>query len=466
MRHSLILALLCIPFMSSGTTFQVGPGKEYPTPNALYLAGVVQDGDMIEIDHGDYIGTDCLAHWDKDSLFIYGSPGGTHMIANGASLLGKGIWVLSGNDITVMNIEFSGAAVPDKNGAGIRLDGVGLTVINCYFHDNENGILTSNQGVGDIVITETEFANNGYGDGFSHNLYVGHVRSLIFMFNYTHHANVGHNLKSRAQNNFIYYNRIMDEESGNSSRLIDLPNGGFSIVMGNLLMQGNNAENNNLVGYGQEGLSNDENKLYFINNTLVNKRQASCIFVDIDGQPDSVVIVNNIFAGTGTVTNGHVTRFDYNLRELNIADVRFENEAIYDYRIRADSPARDYGTALPPAGGNSLAPEWAYAHPTGSNERTIYGEIDAGAYEYEGTSSLEHAAGKSTKVWPNPTSGQIRLEMNIDDIEFIRVFHPSGRCVMITKDAIPDLTPLLPGVYVLQIIMKDGVILTSFVTRI
>jgi hypothetical protein len=55
---------------------------------------------------------------------------------------GKGIWVISGNDTVVENIEFSGAAVPDANGAGIRFEGVNLTVRNCYFHHNQNGILT------------------------------------------------------------------------------------------------------------------------------------------------------------------------------------------------------------------------------------------------------------------------------------------------------------------------------------
>ena len=70
----------------------------------------------------------------------------------------------------------------------------------------------------------------------------------------------------------------MDEQNGESSRLIDLPNGGFSIVMGNLLMQGNNAQNNNLVGYGLEGLSNTLSEFYFINNTLVNKRNSLVYF--------------------------------------------------------------------------------------------------------------------------------------------------------------------------------------------
>ena len=76
--------------------------------------------------------------------------------ADGQYILGKGIWVLAGNNITVESIEFFGATVPDHNGAGIRLDGVGMNVQRCFFHDNENGILTSNPYAGEIIIEHSE----------------------------------------------------------------------------------------------------------------------------------------------------------------------------------------------------------------------------------------------------------------------------------------------------------------------
>ena len=41
--------------------------------------------------------------------------------------------------------------MPDKNGAGIRLEGHGLVVRNCYFHDNEDGILTDGGGDVDFI---------------------------------------------------------------------------------------------------------------------------------------------------------------------------------------------------------------------------------------------------------------------------------------------------------------------------
>jgi len=390
MRTILVIFFLFACTQLAATTHQVGPTKMYLTPNALYQAGVVQQGDTITIDAAIYSGTATLAVWQPDNLVIKGIGGRPHLQANGAYIYGKGIWVFAGNDITVENIEFSGASVPDKNGAGIRLDGIGITVRNCYFHHNENGILTSNPQAGDLLIEYTEFAYNGYGDGYTHNLYVGRVNSLTFRYNYSHHTMIGHNLKSRARNNYILYNRIMDEQTGNSSRLIDLPNGGPALVMGNLLMQGNNAPNNNLLGYGKEGLSNPApHELYVINNTFLNKRQASCRFLDIQNGTTATAI-NNIFTGTGTVFSGPITNQSNNLVEPVISNLNFIDEPNYDYRIAGNSPAKDMGTTVPPMNGFQLTPDKVYVHPVNQEMRPlINGTIDVGAYEYNACLNLD-----------------------------------------------------------------------------
>ena len=97
-------------------------------------------GDTIEIDADVYEGD--VAIWYQDNLTIRGVGGGrAHLKANGNNAEGKGIWVIKGNNTVVENIEFSESTVPDENGAGIRQEGAGLTVRNCSFHDNENGIL-------------------------------------------------------------------------------------------------------------------------------------------------------------------------------------------------------------------------------------------------------------------------------------------------------------------------------------
>ena len=372
------LLLLSTYFYAYSTIHTVGQGQSYATPNALYTASIVSAGDTIHIYPQNYSGTDALAVWLEDDLVIQGIGTKPHLIADGQYIWGKGIWVLFGNNITVENIEFSGATVPDKNGAGIRLDGVGMTIRDCYFHDNENGILTASGG-GNILIEYSEFAYNGFGDGQSHNLYVNNVDRLTFRYNYSHHAKIGHNLKTRAAENIISYNRIMDEGTGNSSRLIDLSNGGKTTIIGNLLMQGPNAKNNNLIGYGLEGLTKPVNELYVYNNSLVNKRVASCVFVHIQAGTSKAEIINNIFGGTGTLIDGSATAVTNNYVNESLPAIGFTAESNYDYSLRSNSPAIDYGTTS-----ITSLPSSVYIHPTDRDARSISNTvIDAGAYEYD-----------------------------------------------------------------------------------
>ncbi len=456
--NKLLLILVMLASNVYGKTHQVGSTQTYTSPHELYLANVVQEGDTIEIAAEIYTGTAALAVWQPNNLVIKGVGGRPHLIANGQYIWGKGIWVLAGNDITVENMEFSGAAVPDRNGAGIRLDGIGLTVRHCFFHDNENGILTSNPYEGDVLIEFSEFANNGYGDGFSHNLYIGHIHKLTFRFNYSHHAKIGHNLKSRADENYILHNRIMDEETGNSSRLIDLSNGGFAILMGNLLMQGLNAENNNLVGYGKEGLSNvAPHELYFVNNTLVNKRTASCIFLDIANNTNTAVVSNNIFAGTGTTIRGITTSLQNNLVEETLPDLLFEDEPNYDYRLTTNSPAIDYGENLPSVNGFSLIPEVSYEHPTNFVPRIIFNDIDVGAYEFHPSLSIFEPTSASLSIYPNPTTDILNVDMGTKKIDRIEVYNAFGQRVLSVFDCNKiQVSSLVEGLYFVRIEASEG----------
>ena len=63
---------------------------------------------------------------------------------------------------------------------------------------------------GTITIDHTEFAANGKGDGYTHNIYVGKIGTLQITNSYIHDAVVGHEIKSRADNTIILNNRIID----------------------------------------------------------------------------------------------------------------------------------------------------------------------------------------------------------------------------------------------------------------
>ena len=119
--------------------------------------------------------------------------------------------------------------------------------------------------------------------------------------------------------------------------LIDLPNGGKSYIIGNLLMQGPLAENRKLISYGADDLTNPDSVLYVVNNTMVNKRTAGATFVYIQKGTKEARIINNIFTGPGEVLLGSADTVT-NIHFEDVEQAYFADEANYDYRIFFRSP--------------------------------------------------------------------------------------------------------------------------------
>lgn len=384
----LVVAGMSWTSLASAATLQVGSGKTYAAPCAAIAAAA--NGDVIEIDAGTYSGDVCAV--TKNGLTLRGMGGLAKLDAAGKNSGGKAIWVIAGNDTTVENIEFMNASVPDQNGAGIRQEGANLTVRRCYFHNNEDGILAGDNASSTITIEYTEFANNGFGDGQSHNLYINHVGKLVFQYNYSHHAKIGHLLKSRATENWIVYNRLTGED-GTDSYEIDLPNGGRSYIIGNLIQQGPNTDNSSMVAYRREGANpaNPSTELFVINNSFVNERPNGSTFLNIDpGVADAVVVRNNIFVGPGTlITQGNAV-MGSNFQ----GDPKFVNQAGFDYHLDPTSPCVNAGEAPGMGAGSDLTPKSHYVHPATSAPRTLVDKIDIGAYELNG----EGGAGGSSGV--------------------------------------------------------------------
>ncbi|THB64863.1 MAG: hypothetical protein D6B27_09595 [Gammaproteobacteria bacterium] len=354
----------------------VGANGDYPTPSTAYP--YVEDGDVIEIEAGTY--ENDIVVWRQNNITLRGVNGKAHLHASNTieyegsndQKNGKGIWVIRGDNVRVENIEFSGATVPDENGAGIRLEGENLYISNCYFHNNENGILG---GYGTTLVEFSEFANNGYGGGYTHNIYIGnYTDKFIFRYSNSHHAKVGHNIKSRAAENIIKYSRIMDEANGYSSYGIDLPNGGDATIIGNIIQQGANAENNKLISYGAEGISYDSNSLNIINNTIINQR-SSATYIRIAGGI-TANLTNNLFIGDGTLVSGEANLSNNLQFSSDPGVVDFSG---YDFHLTSSvTTAINSGTDL----NSSLIPSLEYSHNSRYSERENDGHIDIGAYEY------------------------------------------------------------------------------------
>src|SRR4051812_20497641 len=186
------------------TILTVGPGEQFAKISDAISAA--QNGDTINVDAGTY--TNDYASISKN-ITLQGVGGMVKLVSTGYIPNGKGIFVTNGN-ITINNFEFSGAKVLDANGAGIRYETGDLALNNCYFHDNENGLLGGYRTTDSITINNSEFAYNGRGDGQTHNLYVGTIGSLTINNSYFHDAKVGHEIKSRALNTTITNSRILD----------------------------------------------------------------------------------------------------------------------------------------------------------------------------------------------------------------------------------------------------------------
>jgi hypothetical protein len=355
-------------------------------------AAAAHDGDTVEIySNGNYNGDTC--QWTQNNLTIEGVGGGrAHIDLTGVTPYGyKGIWVFPGTNITVNNMELSGAH--DKHGnkgrnfAGIRFQGNTLTLNNDYFHNNDDGILTGavNTSLGptsNITITGCEFANNGYGDGQSHNMYIGQVTSFTLENSYSHDANQGHLVKSRALTNYILYNRLQDGAAPTStaSYELDLPQGGTSYVIGNIIEQGPYSANHTIISYSEESTKNPDQSLYLVNNTIVNDYSGGGIFLALPDASSSALIENNIFCGPGTVVSGPGSTTM--ITNLVSNSPGFVDQANYNYHLTSTSPAINAGTTPGTVNGFNLAPMYEYVDQLQLQTRPVNGQIDIGAFEF------------------------------------------------------------------------------------
>ena len=277
-----------------GHIIHVGPSRNIKQIGEAAM--LARNGDVIEIDSGEYHGD--VTVWPQKALTIRGVGGNARLFAEGKIAEGKGIWVMRNGHFEIENIDFIGARAPDRNGAGIRFEKGTLHIRNCLFYGNEDGLLTANDHDSELEIENSEFAYNGAGDGQSHNLYVGEINLLKVTGSYFHHANVGHLLKSRAKSNLIAYNRLTDESGGKASYELDLPSGGISTVIGNIIQQGPDTENSTIISYGEEGYR-WPGDLYLASNTVVNDRIQGGTFLKVAPAAEEIISMNNIYVGAG-----------------------------------------------------------------------------------------------------------------------------------------------------------------------
>jgi hypothetical protein len=279
-RLACLFLCTALPLASAiAATLTVGPGGDAARfSDAARLAG---DGDTIQVLPGDYVGD--VAVLTQRSLHIRGVGARPVFHAGGAHAEGKAIWVVRNGNVTIENIEFRGARVPDQNGAGIRFEKGRLQVVDCSFVDNEMGILTSNDGDAELVVRNSSFAMAPHrpGDGLTHLLYVGRIRRLEITGSRFAQGHRGHLIKSRAMESRIVGNDIVDGPLGEASYEIDLPNGGVALVADNRIGQAAGTNNLTMLSFGAEGHAWPRSSLELRDNVFRNDAPAAQALVHI-----------------------------------------------------------------------------------------------------------------------------------------------------------------------------------------
>ncbi|HEX2829530.1 MAG TPA: hypothetical protein VHP37_24510 [Burkholderiales bacterium] len=365
-----LAAAICLAWLTSafaaepapsapGRVLTVGPGQQYVS--IADAARAARDGDTVEIAAGEYRAD--VAVWTQKHVTIRAVQGRARLVADGAAAEGKAIWVMRGGEFVVENIDFTGARVRERNGAGIRFESGRLMVRNCTFTDNENGILTAGDENAALEIDRSEFGHSGAGDGYSHNLYAGTIRKLSVTRSYFHHARTGHLLKSRARENDIRYNRLTDETGGRASYELEFPSGGVAYVVGNIVQQSGTTENPIVVSFGGEGYRWPRSELYLVHNTLVDDRGPPGTLLRIAPGADRVVVANNLTVGGAELAGdrvGHYTA-NFNVRPSDLA-----RGSAFEYRLPRNSGLLGRAVPIAPIDGVSLTPLEEYAHPLNS----------------------------------------------------------------------------------------------------
>lgn len=353
------LALTALTGWAGAATLLVDP--HLSLQQALRTAA---DGDRIDIPAGDYRGQ--VGVILQKRLTLRGIGGRPVLHAGGASAEGKAILVVRGGDIRIENIEFRGARVADRNGAGIRFEKGRLSVFGCAFFDNENGVLTADSDGAELTIENSEFGQAPAGTPLPHLIYAGRIARFTLRGSRVSGGHQGHLVKSRARENVVAYNQLVDGDRGQASYELEFPNGGRAWVVANVIAKGAAASNPVLVSFGAESLDDArESGLFMAHNTFVHLGTGPAVFVRVHdkARPVKQVFVNNLGVGPGVGPPGlaDAARGNFAIGAGSVRDA-----SVGDFSLAAGSTLRGRGVAPGVAHGKSLAPDAEFSPPAGT----------------------------------------------------------------------------------------------------
>lgn len=262
--------------------FSRGFGRNWQEGDVFEIYPAIYEGD----DQNPYIGPAYSSHAQYNTgvpsiprnitlrgVTVNGKRPVIRMAPSGPSnnTLGQGVVYLdTSSDITIENLDIDAGSSGGGGKAGVYLRaGHNLTFrdvrVTGFSRIDMNGIFSAADLSGVLRLDRIELANNGGGGGPEHNIYINASEldpsfTVWMTGSYSHHAVYGHTFKSRAQVNLIEGNYLQGTLSANGelaeTYLIDLPEGGRSLIRDNLLVKNAAGPNSNgaMVTWAVEGI--------------------------------------------------------------------------------------------------------------------------------------------------------------------------------------------------------------------
>ncbi len=198
---------------------------------------------------------DCAVQAAGDILYTAAEPG--QAVFDGTVCEDKAALVLRGRRARISGIVFQNMKSSDGNGAGIRLEQGNLDIVQSWFRDSQQGILTANGPRGAITIDKSTFTRLGtceFSGGCAHSIYVGDYGSLTVTRSRFELGVGGHYLKSRAPLIDVRDSSFDDSAGKGTNYMIDLPAGATGRIANNWFVQGKSKENYTaIIAVGAEG---------------------------------------------------------------------------------------------------------------------------------------------------------------------------------------------------------------------
>jgi hypothetical protein len=311
-----ILSGLSVAAQAAAITYTVGSGSgfNFATISAAVNAETAGNTYTIDVAPGTYKNDFPVIYQPTDIEATPGTATLSATIANNQGII-ETFANLTVNGLTITGA-MAGAGAGDAAAIRDHNDGSAnantLIVTNSVIENSQDGILTAGSGNKEnVTINNTQFFNDGSGDGQSHAVYIGDAATADIVNSLFCGTNNGHDVKSRAATTTVSGSTLFVGATGTGCSTagttgigVDAPNGGVLDLVNDSIIQGPSNTNGALVSYGEEGVLFTTNSLNAVNtdfistaNGLAIQELPNCI------TPAAVLNGGNTFQGTRAIIN-------------------------------------------------------------------------------------------------------------------------------------------------------------------